>query len=118
MIQIYNKIAQRLEKISVLIWMCFFLSLVFCIYVFISNQQIVDPKQELAVAVFPLWFLTMIGVKQYFISITEKPKPELGFFKKLLINIKRLFSLVVAWIFTLVTCLVFYLSYKAVMFVI
>ena len=117
MLALYHAIARRLHKIILMVWLAFWASLAFTVCVFFFEQTIVASEQELAVALIPLWFLTMIGVEQYFLHLPDFSQTGLGFFKRLWLKVRWAFSMGVALGFSGVTLAVVYLTFKAIGFV-
>lgn len=116
MIELYHKIAIAINKASYWVWLGLILSVAFCAYVIFSNSDFIHPDNELLVFVVPLWFLAMLTLKSYFIEISPRPDKDAGLFKRLWIRLKRLFSWIIALVFSLASIAIAYLTYKALMF--
>lgn len=117
MIDVYQKIAIGIDKISYLVWLGLLISIVLCGYVLFSNQTLIEPDKELLVVVLPMWFLSMIALKGYFINITPRANQDTGFFNRIWISIKRAFSWVIAMIFSVASLAIVYLTFKAITFI-
>ena len=116
MIEMYHEIAVRLNKLRSIIWLCLIISLGACIYILFSDQHTYNTDKQLSFFVLPMWFLSMIVLTNLFIGTPPKAADNTGRLKRIVISIQRLLYWIVALVFSVITMLTFYLSYKAIMF--
>ena len=116
MIDTFHKFAIRLNKVKWLLWLAFALSLGACAFVIFSKETSYRSETELAFFILPMWLLLLICMQLYFIRIEPIASKDDGFFKRMATSFKRFLMGLMAYVFILMSVLLFYLSYKAIMF--
>ena len=113
MLAFYHKIAKTLERFRLLIYIGFVLSLSACGFVTFFDQTTFNSDQQLLFFILPIWFLSLLGIKLFFLWPQTRPEGKQGFLRRIQTSLQTGFCCLVALLFTLFSVALSYLTLRA-----
>ena len=113
MIERYHKIGVLFAKFRILIIGILCISCWYAVELIIGNDSTKDDLL-LASITLSIWLVLALSISYFFSKIALPPVPGSGFFKRARYRIKRVFSFVVATLFTLNTIMLLWLTLKTI----